>query len=177
MGKRALTTKDEVFTVWTTVTKGAAPTGLSDGRSKDRSGGRHGHRSSSPVAEPSADPAISDVAVVPSPTPDAVPSPEEAPIPSSEPDPTAAVPDSNKGVSASAPAASSPAPDMAPAANVASSYGQQILDQHNIHRANHSNTGPVTWSDQLAATALKIANTCVYEHNTYDDPISLCRAY
>jgi len=40
---------------------------------------------------------------------------------------------------------------------------------HNLHRSNHS-ADAVEWDDGLAATAQKIANTCVYAHNTYVPP-------
>lgn len=183
--KRYLTTKVEVYTVWTTVTKGeAAPTAVSNvdaedsyndndrGRGRGRGQGRQG--SSSAVDEPTSVPSSSEV-VLPTSTPQPAPSSfRVAPTPSDEPAPTPVTLDSNKGVSASAPAPSAPAPS-APAASssaplpaVGSSYGQKILDQHNIHRVNHTNTGPLTWSDKLAATALKIANSCVYAHDTYD---------
>lgn len=191
--KRALTTKVEVYTVWTTVTRGAEPTG------HNRSGGRHRHRSSSRLAEPSsAEPSAvstSTEVVVSTSTPEPSPlSTEEAPIPAepattsleettsttktattsvetpaatpdAAPAPVLAptTPDSDEAVSEPAPVPSSPAPVV----NVASSsYGQKILDQHNIHRANHTDTGPLSWSDELAATALKIANSCVYAHDT-----------
>jgi hypothetical protein len=198
LDKRYLTTKVEVYTVWTTVTRGAEPTGYGRSKGHDRGGGRGRHRSSSAVAEPSVASSSADV-VVPTLTPEASPSPSpseeapvpseevpvpseeapypsapaetssEAPIPTSEPAPAPVTSDTNKGVTPSAPASSAPAPSSpAPAPSKASSaYGQAILDQHNIHRANHTDTGPLAWSDALAATALKIANSCVYQHDTY----------
>ncbi|KAF7845837.1 hypothetical protein BT93_L0395 [Corymbia citriodora subsp. variegata] len=53
----------------------------------------------------------------------------------------------------------------AAASAVATTYEQLVLAHHNVHRANHSATD-VIWSANLAAIALSIAETCVYEHNT-----------
>lgn len=47
----------------------------------------------------------------------------------------------------------------------AGDYGTPILEQHNLHRANHS-APALSWDDDLAAIAQQIAETCVYEHNT-----------
>jgi hypothetical protein len=200
--KRHLTTKVEVYTVWTTVTRnGAVATG--------KNGGHGRHHSSSAVAEPSAVPTTSDVVVssstpeanlppteapssyeapasseVPAPTSEAPAPSSEAPAPTSEaPAPTSEAPaptfsDSNKGVSASAPAPPPPAASSPPpVSNAPSSYGQKILEQHNVHRANHTNTGPLSWSDALAATALKTANSCVYQHDTYEHFLSFGEAH
>jgi uncharacterized protein YkwD len=42
---------------------------------------------------------------------------------------------------------------------------QWALDHHNIHRANHS-APPLVWDQALADTAMKLAQTCVYGHDT-----------
>jgi hypothetical protein len=47
----------------------------------------------------------------------------------------------------------------------ASSYAQAILDQHNIHRANHSPPALV-WDDDMASIAQQIGQSCFYAHNT-----------
>lgn len=44
-------------------------------------------------------------------------------------------------------------------------YQNAVLQHHNIHRANHSSPALV-WDNGLAATALEIARTCRYGHNT-----------
>lgn len=44
------------------------------------------------------------------------------------------------------------------------SYKDTVVLHHNIHRANHSSPN-VTWDLNLAATAQKIAKTCVFAHN------------
>lgn len=44
-------------------------------------------------------------------------------------------------------------------------FQSAVLYHHNIHRANHS-APDVQWDAGLAATALKIAQTCVYQHDT-----------
>jgi uncharacterized protein YkwD len=43
-------------------------------------------------------------------------------------------------------------------------YQPEVLECHNVHRANHSSP-KIEWSDSLAATAGKIAKTCVYAHS------------
>ncbi|PSK43611.1 Repressed by EFG1 protein 1 [Elsinoe australis] len=55
-----------------------------------------------------------------------------------------------------------------PATGVATTYKDAVIAHHNYHRANHS-AADITWSDALAATAKKIADTCVYKHNTQMD--------
>jgi hypothetical protein len=60
-----------------------------------------------------------------------------------------------------APAPAAPAP-AAPASN---DYSDVVVYNHNVHRANHSAPDAV-WSQSLADTALKIAQSCVYAHNT-----------
>ncbi|BCR86364.1 CAP domain-containing protein [Aspergillus chevalieri] len=47
-------------------------------------------------------------------------------------------------------------------------YQQAILYHHNIHRSNHS-ANSLTWSDNLQASAQKLAARCVYEHDTSID--------
>jgi len=68
-------------------------------------------------------------------------------------------------------APSTPSPEPAPAntdTDTDTSYIGTILRHHNVHRANHS-ASAIGWSDSLAATALKIASTCVYGHDTATD--------
>ncbi|GIZ46348.1 hypothetical protein CKM354_000947600 [Cercospora kikuchii] len=66
-----------------------------------------------------------------------------------------------------APEPETPAPST-PSGPASGSYPDVCLYHHNIHRANHS-APALVWSEELAATAQKIANTCVYEHNTEMD--------
>ncbi|CAK1361800.1 hypothetical protein CB0940_02871 [Cercospora beticola] len=68
-----------------------------------------------------------------------------------------------------APKPETPAPaPSTPSGPASGSYADICLHHHNIHRANHS-APALVWSDELAATAKKIADTCVYEHNTEMD--------
>ncbi|RAO70413.1 uncharacterized protein BHQ10_006425 [Talaromyces amestolkiae] len=46
-----------------------------------------------------------------------------------------------------------------------SAYQTLILDSHNIHRSNHS-APALTWNETLAESALALANTCDYHHDT-----------
>jgi uncharacterized protein YkwD len=65
------------------------------------------------------------------------------------------------------PAYSTPAATSAAAVvtSTGGSYSQLIVDHHNAHRANHS-APALAWDDAVAATALKIANSCNYAHDT-----------
>lgn len=64
----------------------------------------------------------------------------------------------------SAPAApSSSAPSYAAPAD--NSYAGITVNQHNLHRANHSSPA-LAWDDDLAKSAADIAASCVYAHNT-----------
>jgi len=70
----------------------------------------------------------------------------------------------------------SPAPVAAPtnppvavaAAPSDNSYSGLVLYHHNVHRQNHS-APDMTWSQSLADTAMKIAQSCSYAHNTAMD--------
>lgn len=46
-----------------------------------------------------------------------------------------------------------------------STYQSLILDSHNIHRSNHS-APALAWNETLAESALALANTCDYHHDT-----------
>jgi Cysteine-rich secretory protein family len=46
-----------------------------------------------------------------------------------------------------------------------SAYQAMIIESHNIHRANHS-ASDLVWNSTLAESALALANTCSYGHNT-----------
>ncbi|KAF2489288.1 PR-1-like protein [Lophium mytilinum] len=66
---------------------------------------------------------------------------------------------------AAAPPASSPSPSSnSPCNSNPTTYQAKVLDSHNCHRANHS-APAVSWDAALAATAQKIAETCVYAHS------------
>lgn len=149
--KRYLTTQIEVFTVWTTVTAdSAAPTAPADGYDY------YGSSSMSPEAPMSSE----------APTASEVPMSSEAPMSSEVPTSSEAPKFYASSASSQAPASSSSSVSN-PGSDSLPSYAKDILYQHNIHRANHSDTGAMTWSDALAATALKHAKNCIFEHNTY----------
>lgn len=72
--------------------------------------------------------------------------------------------------SATTPSASSPVQvstlsSAAPSPTAGNSYQETILQNHNIHRANHS-APALVWDSGLEASAQQLANGCVYEHNT-----------
>lgn len=61
-----------------------------------------------------------------------------------------------------------PEPTQAPEAEQPSGlsgYNDIVVAHHNVHRANHS-APEVQWDSALAATAQKIADGCVYAHDT-----------
>lgn len=80
----------------------------------------------------------------------AKPSPKPAPAPSPSPKPAAASP----AASSSGSSSSSGATD----------YQSAMLNEHNIHRANHS-APALEWDDQLAGFAHITASTCVFAHD------------
>ncbi|KAF2216257.1 hypothetical protein CERZMDRAFT_116355 [Cercospora zeae-maydis SCOH1-5] len=64
--------------------------------------------------------------------------------------------------------APAPSPSSAPSGPASGSYADVCLYHHNLHRQNHS-APALVWDDGLAATAQKIADTCVYAHNVEMD--------
>lgn len=42
-------------------------------------------------------------------------------------------------------------------------YSARAVLHHNLHRSNHSATN-VTWDDDLASSAKKVADLCIFEH-------------
>lgn len=85
------------------------------------------------------------------------------------PSPAPAVPttDSPSWETWSSAAAPAPAPSAASGGDYSglSDYAVPIMQQHNLHRANHS-APALEWDDDLASIAQQIAETCVYAHNT-----------
>ncbi|KAG5929274.1 hypothetical protein E4U42_006408 [Claviceps africana] len=58
------------------------------------------------------------------------------------------------------------APEVkAPATPNLSTYPKAVIDQHTLHRNNHTLKKPLEWSDELAQWALNTAKTCVFEHD------------
>ncbi|KAL4809398.1 CAP domain-containing protein [Aspergillus unguis] len=47
----------------------------------------------------------------------------------------------------------------------ANTYQYNVLNSHNVHRANHS-ASDLTWSSDLQQSAQVLASRCVYEHDT-----------
>lgn len=82
----------------------------------------------------------------PPPPPKTEPEPEPEPQPEPKPEPTQP---SNGGT------------EKVP---VSGSYQQVVLDQHNLHRKNHSSPD-LKWSDELAQYAKNTAEGCVFEHD------------
>jgi len=108
------------------------------------------------VAAHSASPAVSSA-----PTNDS----HQQSRPSSIPSAVAQPKQSSSAVSAAKPAATS-----AGSTSTAGStdYQKQVLDSHNVHRANHS-APALSWDAGLASTAEKIAKSCKFAHDTQMD--------
>ncbi|PON26441.1 hypothetical protein TGAM01_v204917 [Trichoderma gamsii] len=118
-----------------------------------------------PPSPAPAAPQTSTVIVVEAPksSPAPAPSPEVAvksspkPSPKPSPSPVAASPK---------PAASSPAASSSSSSSSSGSndYQSAMLNEHNIHRANHS-APALEWDDQLAGFAHITASGCVFAHD------------
>lgn len=59
---------------------------------------------------------------------------------------------------------SAPEPTAAPA----NDYQNKVLFNHNVHRSNHS-ASSLSWDPKLEETARKLAQKCVYKHDTSID--------
>jgi outer membrane biosynthesis protein TonB len=91
------------------------------------------------------------------PAPAAVPTTTSEAPPPAEPAPTTTTEEA-------APVAQSTTSVAAVAAASPTDYNSAAIDHHNYHRANHS-APDITWSDSLAASALVVANSCVFAHD------------
>ncbi|KAI8348855.1 CAP domain-containing protein [Blakeslea trispora] len=47
-------------------------------------------------------------------------------------------------------------------------FAQAALDRHNKYRAIH-HVSPLKWSEKLAADAMKVAKTCIFQHQIVDN--------
>lgn len=61
-----------------------------------------------------------------------------------------------------------PQPSQDVGSGSVSSYADPIIKQHNLHRSNHTSPD-IRWNGTLAETAKKIAQSCVYAHDTKMD--------
>lgn len=156
--ERDYVTEVDVVTTVITVTAGQAlPTSSVAASSEARSWAWGGWSSS---AAASSAPAATSLVVVSS----------AAPATSATPVSSVAASSAVEVASSSAPASSAAASSAAGSATVSAAsstntYNANVLNHHNVHRANHS-ASDVTWDDTLASTALEIANSCMYAHNT-----------
>ncbi|KAM0264155.1 hypothetical protein ACHAQJ_000901 [Trichoderma viride] len=113
-------------------------------------------------------PAVQAPAASPKPSPQPAPAPEvvAAPSPKPSPKPSPSPSPSPKPVAAASPkpaAAASPAASPA-ASSSGSNYQSAIVNEHNIHRANHS-APALEWDDTLAGFAQITAAGCVFAHD------------
>lgn len=86
---------------------------------------------------------------------------------SASPSSSSRVPTPSSSVAASSNSAT-PQPSQSVGSGSVSSYADPIISQHNIHRYNHS-APDIQWNTTLANTAMKIAQSCVYAHNSNTD--------
>jgi uncharacterized protein YkwD len=87
---------------------------------------------------------VTTIVVQPEPEPEPQPEPEPEPAPEPEPEPEPEEDNSGSGS--------------------LGTYETAILDQHNIHRRNHS-APDLAWDATLAQYASNTANSCVFEHD------------
>ncbi|EGR45451.1 uncharacterized protein TRIREDRAFT_81331 [Trichoderma reesei QM6a] len=113
-----------------------------------------------PNASPSATPTAGGPSPPPAPASSSKPAPslqpvvaKPSPAPSSKPAPSPKP----------APSSAAPAPAPAPSSG-GSDYGSIMVDQHNVHRANHSSPA-LEWDDTLAGYAQITAQGCVFAHD------------
>lgn len=106
-----------------------------------------------PIPEPEPEP--TPVEPVPEPEPTTTTS-EGLPIPTFEPEPE---PEPSSTTVEPAP---SPSPE--PGDPSLGEYETTMLEQHNLHRANHS-ADALTWDSDLAQWAENTAQGCVFEHD------------
>ncbi|PMD14204.1 PR-1-like protein [Hyaloscypha hepaticicola] len=111
----------------------------------------HAPTSTSHPAPPPPPPAPTTSTTPPAPVVVVTPQVQAPPAPVSTPQVVA--------VQAPAPVVAAPAPAATP-----TDYISAAVDSHNYHRANHS-ASDISWSDSLAASALIVANTCVFQHD------------
>ncbi|KAM0476815.1 hypothetical protein ACHAPX_006241 [Trichoderma viride] len=101
----------------------------------------------------------------PAPSPEVAVKSSPKPSPKPSPSPVAASPVAASPVAASPkPAASSPAANSSNSSSGSNDYQSAMLDEHNIHRANHS-APALEWDDQLAGFAHITAAGCVFAHD------------
>lgn len=92
---------------------------------------------------------------VAAPQPETTPEPVYVPAPAPPPEPTTYAPP---------PPAANPAQQAPAPSTDYGNYEQTMLEQHNVHRRNHS-AGDLTWDATLAQYALNTANTCKFAHD------------
>ncbi|EME85351.1 uncharacterized protein MYCFIDRAFT_210209 [Pseudocercospora fijiensis CIRAD86] len=100
-------------------------------------------------------PSVAYTTVQQQPEPTPTPQPSTSTTPTQQAPPTYGAPSSQP---------SSPATNAGTGA-APTDYNGLVVYHHNLHRANHS-CPDVQWSDDLYNTALLIAQSCVYAHNT-----------
>lgn len=92
-------------------------------------------------------------------SPAPAPSPEVAAKPSPKPSPSP-----SPSPAASPKPAASPAASSSSSSSGATDYQSAMVNEHNIHRANHS-APALEWDDQLAGFAQITASGCVFAHD------------
>ncbi|EGD98303.1 hypothetical protein TESG_05682 [Trichophyton tonsurans CBS 112818] len=106
-----------------------------------------------PTVVPSPEPEPSTYAPPPPPPPSSAPAPPPPPPP-----PSSAAPPPSQPTQGPAPPPPPPGKD----------YKEQTDYHHNVHRSNHS-APALSWSSALESSAKKLAESCVYGHDTSID--------
>lgn len=113
--------------------------------------------SPAPATTSPSSPSSSSQVVLPAPSTSSSPSSS-----STEPSTSTVVPPPSTSSSSTTSAAA--AANTSASSNPDSKYSAPILEQHNLHRNNHS-ANPIVWDDGLARIAQQIASSCVYAHD------------
>jgi outer membrane biosynthesis protein TonB len=156
--KRSYKTEVVVVTITKTVYPGA-PTAVPEPVNKGNPPVDNPPAPAPPKPDPKPDPPKPDPKPDP-PKPDPKPDP---PKQDPKPDPPKPAPQPQQPAPQPDP---QPAPQPAPAPAPVSGYQATVLQQHNLHRANHS-ANALQWDEGLVSSASQLANSCVYGHNTY----------
>ncbi|KEY73102.1 hypothetical protein S7711_04854 [Stachybotrys chartarum IBT 7711] len=158
LGKRVMETDWVVQVVTVTVTEGAPAAAEATGAVFIAQPERHDDRRRTSTRRSRPTTAV----VVPAPQPTVVAPPAQATTVAPAPAPVETEP-VEQAPAPSSSSSAAPAQNTQPA-SISGEYEEVMLEQHNIHRRNHS-ASDLTWDSTLAEYATTIANGCVFAHD------------
>ncbi|KAL6866819.1 CAP domain-containing protein [Trichoderma novae-zelandiae] len=109
-------------------------------------------------------PELTTIIVPAKPSPPPAPAPAPSPKPAPSPQPVVAKPSPAPAPKPAPSPKPAPAPSSAPAPAPGNDYGSIMVNQHNVHRANHS-APALEWDNTLAGYAQITAQGCVFAHD------------